>query len=429
VTIAVARKQIAALFGWHLSHSTEERVVECLGRRAKLHTNPASGPGLESTQTTSPVVAVAADVFPRTFTRVSVRRCAQGRKGLLVDLWRVALPQEGLASRVRLEAEPCEILEKSDLILGTTADSIVVFQAKQHAAAECARNAPNVDRIDDMTEMEITSGRWREARQGQRAQRRGQPCEIRLEWRIDNQEYVIPFLSSHDPFPPVDRALQDPNGLLAAGGDLSPERLLDAYVHGIFPWFGDDDPVLWWSPDPRMVLFTAEVHVSRSLRKRIRSGRMRVTLDSCFKEVMDGCAAPRRGQDGTWITDEMTEAYLRLFELGYAHSVEAWEDDTLIGGLYGVSVGRMFYGESMFSRVPDASKVALVSLVTQIGRWGFPCVDCQMSTGHLSSLGAREIPRATFLRHVRSLVRQPAVPSPWRFDTEVLRTLALGSPL
>jgi leucyl/phenylalanyl-tRNA--protein transferase len=240
---------------------------------------------------------------------------------------------------------------------------------------------------------------------------------------------VIPFLSSHDPFPPVDRALQDPNGLLAAGGDLSPERLLDAYIHGIFPWFGDDDPVLWWSPDPRMVLYTAEVHISRSLRKRIRSGRIRVTLDSCFKDVMAGCAAPRRGQDGTWITDEMTDAYLRLFELGYAHSVEAWEDDALVGGLYGVSVGRMFYGESMFSRVPDASKVALVSLVTQIGRWGFPCVDCQMSTGHLFSLGAREIPRATFLRHVRSLVRQPAVPSPWRFDAEVLRTLAPGAPV
>ena len=208
--------------------------------------------------------------------------------------------------------------------------------------------------------------------------------------------------------------------MLAAGGDLSPERLLDAYAHGIFPWFGDDDPVLWWSPDPRMVLYTAEVHVSRSLRKTIRSGRMHVTLDSCFTQVMEGCAAPRRGQDGTWITDEMTDAYLRLFDLGYAHSVETWVDGTLVGGLYGVTLGRMFFGESMFSRMADGSKVALVALVTQLDRWGFPCVDCQMSTGHLSSLGAREIPRAMFLRQIRPLVRQAVVPSPWRFDHDLL---------
>ena len=239
-----------------------------------------------------------------------------------------------------------------------------------------------------------------------------------------NQEYVIPFLSSHDPFPPVDRALTDPNGLLAAGADLSPDRLLDAYAHGIFPWFGEDDPVLWWSPDPRMVLFTNEVHVSRSLRKTIRSGRMQVTLDNCFAQVMEGCAAPRRGQDGTWITDEMTDAYERLFEIGHAHSVEAWADGKLVGGLYGVTLGRMFFGESMFSRAPDASKVALVALVTQIERWGFPLVDCQMSTGHLSSLGAREIPRAMFLRHTRALVRKPAAPSPWRFDADLLGTIA-----
>jgi leucyl/phenylalanyl-tRNA--protein transferase len=244
---------------------------------------------------------------------------------------------------------------------------------------------------------------------------------------VQNQEYVIPFLSPHDPFPPVDRALRDPNGLLAAGGDLSPERLLDAYAHGIFPWFGEDDPLLWWSPDPRMVLFTSELHVSRSLRKTIRAGNMQVSLDSCFAQVMDGCAAPRRGQDGTWITLEMTEAYRRLFDLGYAHSVEVWADRQLVGGLYGVAIGRMFYGESMFSRISDASKVALVALVKQIGRWGFPCVDCQMSTRHLFSLGAREVPRAAFLRHLRPLVRQAQVPSPWRFDADVLGPLALGS--
>lgn len=236
---------------------------------------------------------------------------------------------------------------------------------------------------------------------------------------------MIPFLSSHDPFPPVERALRDPNGLLAAGADLSPDRLIDAYAHGIFPWFGEEDPVLWWSPDPRMVLFTTEVHVSRSLRRTIRSGRMNVTLDSCFTRVMEGCAAPRSGQDGTWITDEMVEAYARLFDMGFAHSVETWKDGALVGGLYGVALGRMFFGESMFSRVPDASKMALAALVTQIERWGYPLVDCQMSTSHLASLGAREIPRASFLREIRALVRQPAQASPWRFDLDLLDKIGL----
>jgi leucyl/phenylalanyl-tRNA---protein transferase len=242
---------------------------------------------------------------------------------------------------------------------------------------------------------------------------------------VQNQAYVIPFLNPHDPFPPVERALTDPNGLLAAGGDLSPARLLDAYAHGIFPWFGEDDPLLWWSPDPRMVLFTTDVRVSRSLRKTMRSGRLRVTLDRCFRQVMEGCAAPRRGQDGTWITEDMADAYAHLFDLGHAHSVEAWMDDDLVGGLYGVALGRMFFGESMFSRVPDASKVALVALVRQIERWGFPCVDCQMATSHLASLGAREIPRAMFLRYVRRLVRQHPVPSPWQFDADLLGTMGV----
>ena len=256
------------------------------------------------------------------------------------------------------------------------------------------------------------------------------------EWRretgkpasVQNQEYVIPFLGPHDPFPSVEHALEDPNGLLAAGGDLSPERLLDAYAHGIFPWFGADDPLLWWSPDPRMVLYTSEVHVSRSLRKTIRSNRMQVSLDSCFTQVMEGCAAPRPGQDGTWITHEMSDAYRRLFDLGYAHSVEVWAENRLVGGLYGVALGRMFYGESMFSRVSDASKIALVALVKQIERWGFPCVDCQMSTRHLSSLGAREVSRATFLRHVRALVRKDPLPSPWRFDADLLGTMESEAP-
>jgi leucyl/phenylalanyl-tRNA--protein transferase len=230
---------------------------------------------------------------------------------------------------------------------------------------------------------------------------------------------VIPFLGPDDPFPPVDFALRDPNGLLAAGGGLSTDRLLDAYTRGIFPWFGDEDPVLWWSPDPRMVLYTSELHISRSLRRVVRSGRFRVTLDTAFAAVMAGCAEPRPGQEGTWITSAMTTAYQRLASLGYAHSVEAWIDDTLAGGLYGVAVGRMFFGESMFARVTDASKVAFVHLVRQMERWRMPLVDCQMSTGHLASLGARDIRRGEFVREVRRLVAQPPVPAPWLFDADL----------
>jgi leucyl/phenylalanyl-tRNA--protein transferase len=230
---------------------------------------------------------------------------------------------------------------------------------------------------------------------------------------------VIPFLEPDEPFPPVEFALRDPNGLLAAGADLSPERLLDAYARGIFPWFGDDDPLLWWSPDPRMVLAVSDIRVSRSLRRVLRSGRFDVTMDTAFAEVMAGCAEPRAEQDGTWITPEMTRAYGRLAALGFAHSVEVWSDGRLAGGLYGVAIGRMFFGESMFSRVSDASKVALVHLVRQLERWGLPIIDCQMSTPHLASLGARDVARADFLRDVARLVRQPAVPAPWRFDPDL----------
>jgi leucyl/phenylalanyl-tRNA--protein transferase len=230
---------------------------------------------------------------------------------------------------------------------------------------------------------------------------------------------VIPFLDPDDPFPPVECALRDPNGLLAAGADLSPARLLDAYARGIFPWFGDEDPVLWWSPDPRMVLRPEDLHVSRSLRRALRSGGFRVTMDLCFPRVMAGCAAPRPGQEGTWITDGMRAAYGRLIEAGHAHSVEVWQGEALVGGLYGVAVGRMFFGESMFARVTDASKVALVLLVRQLGRWHFPFVDCQMSTAHLRSLGAREVPRDGFLRGLREAVGAPGVAPPWRFDPDV----------
>jgi leucyl/phenylalanyl-tRNA--protein transferase len=230
---------------------------------------------------------------------------------------------------------------------------------------------------------------------------------------------MIPWLESRDPFPPVERALREPNGLLAAGGDLSPERLVDAYARGIFPWFGDDDPLLWWSPDPRMVLFVGEVHRSRSLRRVLKSRRFSVTLDRAFADVMAGCAAPRANTSGTWITGEMVEAYTVLARRGFAHSVETWADGCLVGGLYGVAIGRMFYGESMFTRLNDASKVALVTLTHQLERWGFDMIDCQMSTDHLASLGAREIPRAAFLERMRRLVGRPGVPGPWALDADL----------
>jgi leucyl/phenylalanyl-tRNA--protein transferase len=235
---------------------------------------------------------------------------------------------------------------------------------------------------------------------------------------------VIPFLDSDDPFPPAELALHTPNGLLAAGGDLSPSRLLDAYAQGIFPWFGREDPLLWWSPDPRMVLYVSELRVSRSLRRVIRSNRFHVTADTAFPDVIAGCAEPRPGQDGTWITPEMNDAYCRLFEMGYAHSIEAWAGDRLAGGLYGVSLGRMFFGESMFSRESNASKVAFVHMVAQFGRWDMPLVDCQMPTSHLASFGAREIPRTEFLELVDQLVHRPAPPTPWRVDEDLTAALS-----
>ena len=235
---------------------------------------------------------------------------------------------------------------------------------------------------------------------------------------------MIPFLDSDDPFPPAELALQEPNGLLAAGADLSPSRLLDAYAQGIFPWFGREDPLLWWSPDPRMVLYVRELRISRSLRRTIRSARFRVTVDTAFPLVIEGCAEPRPGQDGTWITAEMNDAYCRLFEMGHAHSVETWSGDRLAGGLYGVAIGRMFYGESMFSRESDASKVGFVHMVAQFGRWGMPLVDCQMPTSHLASFGAREIPRTEFLDALHQLVGQPAPPMPWRLDADLSESLS-----
>lgn len=219
------------------------------------------------------------------------------------------------------------------------------------------------------------------------------------------------------PFPAVDQALDDPNGLLAIGGPLSPARLEMAYRHGIFPWFSDGQPVLWWSPDPRAVFLPGELHISRSLRKRVRKGEFKLALDRRFEDVMRACAAPRAGQPGTWITSEMIEAYVRLHRLGLAHSVEVYEGGELVGGLYGVAIGGAFFGESMFSRRTDASKVALVWLSQQLWHWGFQMIDCQMPTAHLTSLGARETPRAGFLRLLSAAVNLPHRSGAWRFDT------------
>jgi len=230
---------------------------------------------------------------------------------------------------------------------------------------------------------------------------------------------VIPWLNPNDPFPPLDSALREPNGLLAAGGDLSPQRLIDAYSRGIFPWFNPGEPVLWWSPNPRMVLFPNELKVSRSLRKTLKRHTYEVRADTAFRQVMEACAAPRDGHSGTWITPAMIAAYTELHRQSLAHSVETWMDDQLVGGLYGVSLGRMFYGESMFSLATDASKIAFVHLVRQLERWGFGMIDCQMKTAHLASLGAREIPRAEFSQKLSELVNFPGVNGAWRFDHEL----------
>ena len=217
-------------------------------------------------------------------------------------------------------------------------------------------------------------------------------------------------------------AFPDPNiapkdGPLALGGDLSPERLLDAYSHGIFPWFDNDaQPILWWSPDPRAVLAPTELRISRSLGKQLQSGRYDVTADQAFADVVAGCAAPRRSGDGTWITRRMQRAYGDLHRAGYAHSVEAWRGDELAGGLYGVSLGGMFFGESMFSRATDASKVALAHLAWQLAAWKFTLIDCQMPTDHLRSLGAREMPRAEFLRLVAANNDVTTRRGSWAFD-------------
>lgn len=214
-------------------------------------------------------------------------------------------------------------------------------------------------------------------------------------------------------FPPLETALREPNGLLAAGGDLRPERLLAAYRHGCFPWYQEGQPLLWWSPDPRTVLFPDELHVSRSLRKRMRHGDYRVTFDKAFAEVIQGCAGPRSYADGTWITTPMQDAYVRLHEMCVAHSVEVWQQGQLVGGLYGIAMGELFFGESMFSRATDASKVGFVTLVERLREWGFALIDCQMPTRHLESFGARSIPRAAFAEALAMHLDRPSA-ADWR---------------
>lgn len=219
--------------------------------------------------------------------------------------------------------------------------------------------------------------------------------------------------NSKQPFPSLYQALSNPNGLLAVGGCLSIERLLNAYKRGIFPWYNADEPILWWSPDPRLVLFPDKLIVSRSLRKTLRKGLFSVTFDQAFAEVMNACAAPRKDTNDTWINPDMYRAYVELHQQGYAHSVEVWCDEQLVGGLYGVALGQVFFGESMFHTQTDASKVAFVHLVEQLKIWGYQVIDCQVHTDHLQSLGAEEIDRRLFA----NILKQYAdLPSAWQIQ-------------
>lgn len=240
----------------------------------------------------------------------------------------------------------------------------------------------------------------------------------------------IPILHAgvREPFPPVEAALEEPNGLLAAGGDLSPERLLDAYRHGIFPWFSEGEPILWWSPDPRMVFTTDEVYIPTRMRRWLKRCDWAIRADSAFAKVMHACAAPRATQHGTWITLGMLGAYQRLHELGYAHSVEVFDrENELVGGIYGVAIGRMFFGESMFSYATNGSKVALIALCRALQGWGFPLLDAQVASSHLARMGAVEIPRSLFVAHVADYCGRAAPgSSSWRQEWPLPRAADLG---
>ena len=226
----------------------------------------------------------------------------------------------------------------------------------------------------------------------------------------------IPWLDELADFPDAASALDDPAGLVAAGGALSPEWLLAAYRRGIFPWFNEGDPILWWSPDPRLVLFPHEIRIHRSLRRVLRQQRFEVRVDTDFPAVIAGCAAPRTPDGGTWIVPAMRDAYCRMFELGVAHSVECWREGRLVGGLYGMALGRAFFGESMFSRETDASKVALAHLAKLLSAKNFAVIDCQMRTAHLLSMGAREIARDEFCADLKQWTAEGETPRHWPSD-------------
>lgn len=234
---------------------------------------------------------------------------------------------------------------------------------------------------------------------------------IRLHW-LDPRD-------PHQPFPPAYKAMRDPNGLLAIGGDLSITRLLHAYSSGIFPWYNPNEPILWWCPDPRAVLEPGDFHVSHSLRKRIRRDDYTITFDVAFSDVLNACTAIRRGSHGTWLGADMKRAYQELHAQGYAHSVEIWRHRQLVGGLYGVSLGRAFFGESMFSVESDGSKLALYWLCQQLRLWDFELLDCQIASEHLRSLGASEIPREKFLGRLRHALAKPVTIGTWQFEIEL----------
>ncbi|CAK0765221.1 Leucyl/phenylalanyl-tRNA--protein transferase [Gammaproteobacteria bacterium] len=223
---------------------------------------------------------------------------------------------------------------------------------------------------------------------------------------------ILWLTSVNTPFPKVTAAQRKPNGLLAAGGSLTVGRLISAYRQGIFPWYSDYQPILWWSPDPRFVLYPERLKISRSLRQSMRNRGYRVSIDTAFPTVIEACAGPRAGAYGTWITSEMLRAYVALHKAGVAHSVETWQGDDLVGGLYGVSLGRIFCGESMFSRQTDASKVAFAHLVHQLRAWEFGLIDCQVPTEHLKSLGAESISRNSFIQSLHTLSKLPE--PPWK---------------
>jgi leucyl/phenylalanyl-tRNA--protein transferase len=229
------------------------------------------------------------------------------------------------------------------------------------------------------------------------------------------------WLNPNDPtdFPDVELALRDPDGLLAVGGDLSVERLLAAYRRGIFPWYSGDQPILWWSPDPRSVLFPDKLHISRSLRKSLRKHPFTITFDTVFADVIHACSQPRADDVGTWITDEMQQAYIRLHQAGYAHSAECWLNDKLVGGLYGVAIGKVFFGESMFSHVSDASKIAFTFLVRQLQEWQFELIDCQIETAYLNQFGAELIARSEFITLLKQLCNQRNHDGLWVMECDI----------